>query len=313
MFFNQPANLITYLPSYYEDNEEIIRLTDTENPEIDDLWASVKETTDNQFVRTSGDKRIRQWERLLRMRPDYAAQTLDYRKDVVIMRLSTRIPLTYRWLDALLYDLAGAGHYAIDLRHNEYFILIHLMERPDIGEDLWFHLRRSLPANLGLGFKYTVTNRVTSPYITGLTAADSGKIFIPHPKVINVRVKDRLYGVTQPTTDIRRETVPPKLPGDVKINGALTAGALPVTDRRRDAIPPMLPKDIAITGTATAGAGLTVDSLRLRVPHRKPQNIFTRGLEYTGSGGLVLARVRIPTNKVQACSRVHVSAKGTFR
>ncbi len=260
--------LINYLPPYYEDNEEIIRLTDAENPEVDGLWAAISETTDNQFIRTSGDKRIRQWERLLRLRPDYATQPLDYRKDIVIMRLSTRVPLTYRWLAALLTDIAGENRFAIDLRHNEYFIQIHLKERPDIGEDLWFHLRRSIPANLGLGFKYTVTNRVTSPYIAGLTAADSGRIFIPHPRVLSMRVKDALYGGNQPVNDIRCETIPPKLPGDVKINGAVNTGALPVTDRQR-----------------------------LRIPHRLPCGTAVKGMGFIGSGGLEYARIRIPTTQ----------------
>lgn len=144
-------NLMRYLPDYYESVREINLLMDTENPELESLWADVSRVKANQFILTSDESKIRQWEQLLRIRPDSRTQSLDYRKAVVIMRLSTRLPLTYRWLEEKLTEIVGEGNFVISLFYNDYHLYIRLTNDSLglIGE-LRSYLREKIPANLGL-------------------------------------------------------------------------------------------------------------------------------------------------------------------
>jgi hypothetical protein len=130
-----------------------------ENPEFDALWDSAIAVRDNQFILTCGEKRLRQWEKLLRLRPDRAAQSSDFRKAVVILRLSSRPPLTHRWLEARTEEAAGADNYEIIPEYNAYALTVVIFEDPKgIVFEYAAYLRHMIPANLGLnlerGFKH---------------------------------------------------------------------------------------------------------------------------------------------------------------
>jgi hypothetical protein len=148
-----------YLPAYYERVKEMNALMDAENPEFGLGWEAVFQTWDSQFILDSDERRVRLWEKLLRLRPDYRARDLDQRKAVVIMRLSSRDKLTHRWLLAKTDSVFGVqaglaeSNWAADLYHNEYMLWIRVFEDPEnMAPDFLPYLRKMIPANLGITF-----------------------------------------------------------------------------------------------------------------------------------------------------------------
>ncbi|MCL2188217.1 MAG: YmfQ family protein [Defluviitaleaceae bacterium] len=99
--------LMEYLPRYYRDFVEMLDLTNAETPEMDRLWKAITRVLNNQFIIHAEASRVAQWERLLRIRPDTTTQTLDQRKEIVLMRLQMRLHFTYRWLQGFLADKSG--------------------------------------------------------------------------------------------------------------------------------------------------------------------------------------------------------------
>jgi len=145
------VDLIRYLPDYYEYVREMNELMGAQNPEIDALWEVLAAVKRAQFIMDADEARIRRWEKVLRIQPDRAAQSLDYRKAVVILRLSTRAPLTFRWLNDKVVSIVGAGNFVISLYHDLYFLQIRLTnDLLGLTGELRSYLRQVIPANLGL-------------------------------------------------------------------------------------------------------------------------------------------------------------------
>lgn len=144
--------LLNYLPPViYEANKEIQEIINAKVPEIESLWGSIERVRGNQFITTSDSNRLRLWERLLKIRPDLSTQNLDYRKDVVLLRLGLAPPFTYTWLVTLLTDRVGKDNFAIDLNHNKYSIAIRIThEDINMINELRAFFREVLPANLAI-------------------------------------------------------------------------------------------------------------------------------------------------------------------
>ena len=160
--------LIEYLPQkVYEDNIEIKHLTNAELPEVESLWTAINEVKDNQFITTSNSTRIRLWERLLKIRPDFITQDLDYRKEVVLLRIALTPPFTYRWLESILRDRVGEGNYTIDLNHNKYEVDIRIThDDVNMINEFRIFFRDLLPANLAISISRVVNQEVEPVRVT---------------------------------------------------------------------------------------------------------------------------------------------------
>lgn len=108
------------LPKYYADNAEMLDITNAELPEIDRLWEALGRLLLNQFIKTADIHRIREWERLLRIRPDTTAQNLEQRREIILLRLQMRPPLTRRWFEGFLAERFGADNYELGIIHSDY-------------------------------------------------------------------------------------------------------------------------------------------------------------------------------------------------
>ena len=133
--------------------------TEQKTPEIESLWERIEKVKANQFIMTSDDARIRQWEDSLHIRPDYEKQNLDVRRKAIVMKTSTRLPLTYRWLEEKLNSIdssidGGGSDKEYHLEYDNYYLEVQLPEYalPTLNT-IHSYVREQVPANLVLGFK----------------------------------------------------------------------------------------------------------------------------------------------------------------
>lgn len=152
--------LMEYLPSYYEEVKEINYLFSAEEPEINNLWDALSKVKNNQFISDADTITIRKWEQLLNIYPDNT-KALEYRKAVIIMKLSTKAPLTHRWLESWFKGLVGEEKFIVTLDYNLYFLSVILIDDSNnLINDLRGFLRNKIPANLVL---HSGTQNQTEP------------------------------------------------------------------------------------------------------------------------------------------------------
>jgi hypothetical protein len=149
-------NLIDYLPQVLKEVRELKLIFQSEQTEIADLWISIDNAFNDQFVVDSTENGVERWEKILGIIPK-ATESLDTRKFRILTRLNKQLPYTMRTLKQQLETLCGANGYSIKLEHNAYTIevKVNLIAKSKF-DDVDALLQRVIPANMiiDLGLMY---------------------------------------------------------------------------------------------------------------------------------------------------------------
>lgn len=142
-------DLMHYLPELYRDIKEVIELTDAERAELDVLERSVDQVLESYFVTTAQEWAIRRREDMLDIHADPASETLDFRRNRLINRYSTRVPFTVRYLQQHLDNLVGGGVAQVDIDIHNHVLQITLTI-PDAAyfKEIAYTIQVIKPANL---------------------------------------------------------------------------------------------------------------------------------------------------------------------
>ena len=143
-------NLLKYLPPYLQEYRELIDIMTAENPEIDDVRASINLILSNQFINTLTEYGCEKWETFLNIEP-YPEDTLSIRRFRIMSKLLSDVPYTERKLRNFLDTTCGEQYYSLTMHYNEYGIEIWIdvesMQERDIVIKT---LKTWIPANLVL-------------------------------------------------------------------------------------------------------------------------------------------------------------------
>ena len=140
--------LIEYLPPYLQRYRELINITEAEYPEVDEVRKSIDLVMNEQFVATLDEYGCERWEAMLKIiiKP---TDDLPLRRFRILSKLLSDLPYTERALRNVLTNLCGEKWYSLDIRHNDYYIMIWIeveqMEQQQIVIDT---VKRMIPANL---------------------------------------------------------------------------------------------------------------------------------------------------------------------
>jgi len=141
------TNLISRLPPFMQAKDEIIKITDSQNPEFDLLWAVEDWMRRNLYIHTAEEYGLRRYERMLGITP-MEGETLQARRNHILVRWNQETPYTYRFLLGLLEMLTG-GDFEVIPDFTNYAMEIRVFT-PDssIISDLAFIMRYIIPANI---------------------------------------------------------------------------------------------------------------------------------------------------------------------
>lgn len=114
------TNLAKYYPTIYKGVLETDNLVSTENQLFDEVDNLTAEAEANQFVLTSNSRGLTIYENMLNIIANPATDSIQFRRERIINRLSTAPPFTMRELRNKLDQLLGENNYIIDLVHQEY-------------------------------------------------------------------------------------------------------------------------------------------------------------------------------------------------
>jgi len=98
----------------FKDSADVSALADAFDDAIGDLRYQLYETFFNVWLPQSMENGISNWERILRILPNLATQTLDERRDTAHFRFNNRPPFTISWLNQQIVDIFGSGYADVD-------------------------------------------------------------------------------------------------------------------------------------------------------------------------------------------------------
>lgn len=128
-------NLKDYLPDIYEGIAEIDSIMDIEQELLEGAEDEVISIKNNQFVLTSDLQGVAQFEKQLGIIPNLVTEDIEFRKDRIINRLSTKPPFTYAYLKEKLNELIGVGKYTTFLDTENYTLYVESSAKNQI----WAH------------------------------------------------------------------------------------------------------------------------------------------------------------------------------
>jgi len=114
------TNLAIYYPIVYKGVHETDQLVATENIMFDELDNLTTEAEENQFILTSNSRGLEVYERMLNIIANPESDSIQFRRERIINRLSTAPPFTIKELRNKLDQLLGQDNYIIDLVHQQY-------------------------------------------------------------------------------------------------------------------------------------------------------------------------------------------------
>lgn len=116
-------DLLSYLPNFLREYDELKAALDAENPEFELLWGQADKVLDNSFINTADEQGIKRFEKLMGILPD-SKSDLETRRNTVRVRWLSRLPYTYRMLLRQLYELCGNDFSVNKSFETDYFLQV---------------------------------------------------------------------------------------------------------------------------------------------------------------------------------------------
>lgn len=169
---DREINILNYLPDFLKEFREFRELAAAENPELILIWRLLEDVLNDQFVADATENGIKRWETILKIFPK-GSDSLEVRKFRILARLNEKLPYTRRTLESQLDALCGELGYSVELRNDEYTLVVRvaLAEKGKFDE-VSSLLKRTVPANIiiDLSLLYN-THAVLSRYTNEQLAA----------------------------------------------------------------------------------------------------------------------------------------------
>lgn len=143
------SDIKQYLPNIYDAILEFEGLIASENTLFDNLDTETEKVRDNQYVLTAGIDGIIAYEKMLNIIPKPATETIEFRRQRIINRLSMVPPFTFRFLKQKLDEIIGVDRYTASIDYPNYTLYIE----SSAENQEWFHeilvtVTKLKPANI---------------------------------------------------------------------------------------------------------------------------------------------------------------------
>lgn len=153
--------LMSQLPQWFKPVLEYIAIMKAYGFTLADIEAAADKIHANQYIQTCDEKTLLYWERLLGLTYSYG-DTLDYRRQRILLRLNQVVPYTIWHLNDELHSMFGDDY---SLEVNEQECWIRIMVTSDVyGAVTILHnlIFQWVPAHLYVYSNQQVTNNIFS-------------------------------------------------------------------------------------------------------------------------------------------------------
>lgn len=118
------TDLCQYWPPWFREILDFQALCQTEGAELLALAAFMEQIHRNLFVQTMDEGTAAAWEAIFRIVPNPVTETLDFRRDRILNRLSMRPPFTLPFLYQRLDALFGPGNWEVEMDYPSYTLYV---------------------------------------------------------------------------------------------------------------------------------------------------------------------------------------------
>lgn len=114
-----------YVPAIYKDCKEMDELVRVEDNIFQTLRSvGVKEYA-RFYIQTSDEEGVRRFENILKITPNPAIETLQFRKERLLTRCNSTLPYTTIWLRNYLNSILGKDNYELDVDYKDLIIRLY--------------------------------------------------------------------------------------------------------------------------------------------------------------------------------------------
>ncbi len=118
------TNICQYWPRWFREILDFQALCQTEGAELEALASAMAQVRKNLYVQTMDEGTAAQWERIFHIVPNPSTETLEFRRDRILNRLSMRPPFTLTFLYQRLDALFGPGNWEVEIDYPSYTLYI---------------------------------------------------------------------------------------------------------------------------------------------------------------------------------------------
>lgn len=136
-------------PSVYDGVLEISVLSETDDVLLDQALAKLERTQLNQFILTADEETISVYEKMFSILANPTTETLQFRRERILNRMSLQPPFTMRWLQNKLDGIIGVGKWNayVDYANRTLYVESFVVNQQWFNE-LRITINRIKPCNL---------------------------------------------------------------------------------------------------------------------------------------------------------------------
>lgn len=136
-------------PSVYNGVLEISVLSETDDVLLDQALAKLERTQLNQFILTADEETISVYEKMFSILANPTTETLQFRRERILNRMSLQPPFTMRWLQNKLDEIIGVGKWNayVDYANRTLYVESFVVNQQWFNE-LRITINRIKPCNL---------------------------------------------------------------------------------------------------------------------------------------------------------------------
>ena len=136
-------------PSVYNEVLEISVLSETDDVLLDHALAKLERAQLNQFILTADEETISVYEKMFSILANPTTETLQFRRERILNRMSLQPPFTMRWLQNKLDEIIGVGKWNayVDYANRTLYIESFVVNQQWFNE-LRITINRIKPCNL---------------------------------------------------------------------------------------------------------------------------------------------------------------------
>lgn len=137
------------LPPWYRDVLDYQQMCNTIGAQFALLAEEINRVADNFFLQTMDLETVQMWEGIFRIVANPATESLQFRRDRIINRISMRPPFTLRFLYQKLDELIGPGLWNVTVDYPNYALYIESnVDGQGYSQELIYTINHIKPAHI---------------------------------------------------------------------------------------------------------------------------------------------------------------------
>lgn len=165
------TDLLRYLPPWFQRILDFQEICKTESAQMEALAAAINAVADNFFFQTMDEGAVSTWEKIFGIVPNPQTETLDFRRQRVLNRVSMQPPFTLGFLYQKLDQIIGKGKYEIHVDYPNYTLyILSSAENQSYATEVSYTVGRIKPAHIVFINQPFVANKLTLGETVALSA-----------------------------------------------------------------------------------------------------------------------------------------------